>query len=145
VKTKGAKDVGCFSVDFEVANHVDVILAQQGMLEPDKVRKTIISGMVDSGATKLVLPEVVVKQLGLPIQGQLKVRYANNHTAKRNYVNYAQVQLQGREGIFSAVVKPKRKTALIGAIVLEDLDFLVDCLSQKLVPRDPKFIVSGME
>jgi predicted aspartyl protease len=145
MKTKGAKDVGCFSVEFEVANHVDVILAEQGKLEPDKVRKATISGLVDSGATKLVLPESVVKQLGLPVRGKVKVRYANHHTAKRDTVQGVHVRLQGREGVFSAVVEPKRPTALIGAIVREDLDFLTDCTNQKLVPRDPRYIVSGME
>jgi hypothetical protein len=38
--------------------------------------------------------------------------------------------------IFTAIVEPKRATALIGAIVLEDLDPLVDCTNQRLVPRD---------
>jgi hypothetical protein len=33
----------------------------------------------------------------------------------------------------------------IGAHVLEELDFLVDCEKQRLVPRDPKFIVSEIE
>lgn len=28
---------------------------------------------------------------------------------------------------------------------LEDLDFLVDCVNQRLYPRDPKFIVSEIE
>jgi hypothetical protein len=31
------------------------------------------------------------------------------------------------------------------AIVLEDLDFLVDCTAQRLVPRDPKQIISVAE
>jgi hypothetical protein len=53
--------------------------------------------------------------------------------------------LQGRDSIFKAAVEPKRDTALIGAIVLEDLDFLVDCEKQRLVPRDPRFIVSEAE
>ena len=35
--------------------------------------------------------------------------------------------------------------ALIGAIVLEDLDLLVDCTNQRLVPRDPKYVVSEIE
>ena len=52
------------------------------------------------------------------------------------------VELLGREGIFTAVVEPKRRSALIGAIVLEDLDFIVDCMHQRLIPRDPRFIVS---
>jgi hypothetical protein len=47
------------------------------------------------------------------------------------------VRLLGREGTFTAIIEPKRATALIGAIVLDDLDLLVDCTAQKVVPRDP--------
>jgi hypothetical protein len=54
-------------------------------------------------------------------------------------------ELLGHDGVFTAVVEPKRKTALIGAIVLEDLVFLVDRTLQQLVPRDPRFIVSEIE
>jgi hypothetical protein len=42
----------------------------------------------------------------------------------------------GRDDTFSAVVEPNRKEALIGAIVLEALDLLVDSKNQRLVPRD---------
>jgi hypothetical protein len=34
-------------------------------------------------------------------------------------------------------MRARRETALVGAIVLEDLDLLVDCVDQRLVPRDP--------
>jgi hypothetical protein len=52
---------------------------------------------------------------------------------------------KGRQDIFSAIVEPTRKEAMIGAIVLEDLDFLVDCQNQRLVPSDPRFIISPIE
>jgi predicted aspartyl protease len=145
MRTKGANSVGRFAVQFEVANHLDVVNARQGMLEPDKVRRLTISGVVDSGATRLVLPEKVVRQLGLPARGKVKVRYANNQSATRDAVKEVYLQLLGRDGVFTAVVEPKRRTALIGAIVLEDLDFVVDCTQQRLVPRDPRFIVSEIE
>jgi hypothetical protein len=38
---------------------------------------------------------------------------------------------------FTGVVKPKRASALIGAVVLEVLDLLVDCRHQRLMPRHP--------
>jgi predicted aspartyl protease len=145
MRTRRAKDVGRFSVQFEVANHVDVIDAQRGLLPADKVRRLTLSGVVDSGATRLVLPAKVVQQLGLPTQGKVKVRYANNHTATRDAVKEVHVQLLGRDGVFTAMVEPKRKDALIGAIVLEDLDFVVDCTGQQLVPRDPRYVVSEAE
>jgi predicted aspartyl protease len=145
MKAIGAKRVGRFAVEFEVANHIDAIDAERGLLEPHKVRRLKISGVVDPGATGLVLPGKVAQQLGLPVIRKVKVRYANNSTARRDTVTDAYVRLQGRDGVFTAVVEPKRRTALIGAIVLEDLDFLVDCARQRLVPRDPRYIVSEME
>ena len=47
--------------------------------------------------------------------------------------------------MFSAIVEPVRDSVLIGAIVMEELDFLVDCERQQLVPRDPEQIVSEIE
>jgi len=35
--------------------------------------------------------------------------------------------------------------ALIGAIVLEDLDLLVDCQNQRVVPRDPSGAIYEIE
>jgi predicted aspartyl protease len=145
MKSRGVNGVGRFAVEFEVANHVDVIDAERGLLQPDKVRRLTITGVVDSGATRLVLPAKVVKQLGVPSRGKVKVRYANQQTATREAVAYVEVRLLGREGVFTAMVEPKRRDALIGAIVLEDLDFLVDCTHQRLVPRDPRFVVSEIE
>ena len=142
---KGAYGVGRFSVPFEVANRADIIDVQRGLLEPGKVRRLTIRGVVDSEATKLVLPGRIAKQLGLPALGKVKVRYANHQTAMRQTVADVHVHLLGRDGIFTAIVEPKRRSALIGAIVLYDLDFLVDCAQQRLVPRDPRFIVSEIE
>jgi hypothetical protein len=72
-------------------------------------------------------------------------RFADGRRARRQQVEGAYVTLQGRSGDFKAIVEKNRDTALIGAIVLEDLDFLVDCNIQKLVPRDPDFVVSEIE
>jgi hypothetical protein len=47
--------------------------------------------------------------------------------------------------VFSAIVEPDRDSALIGAIVMEDLDLLVDCVAQRLAPRDPDQIISEVE
>ncbi|MBI1917035.1 MAG: aspartyl protease family protein [Planctomycetes bacterium] len=139
------KKMSRFSVDFEVANNDDMAAVRRGDLEPSKVRRLTIAGIVDSGAARLVLPKRVVEQLGLPVTEYVKVKYADGRTAKRPVVQGVHVELQGRRSIFKATVEPKRDTALIGAIVLEDLDFLVDCEKQQLVPRDPKFIVSEIE
>jgi hypothetical protein len=78
-----------------------------------------------------------VKRLGIAPGNQIKVRYADGRQARRRLVKGVYLQLLGREGTFTAVIEPKRETALVGAIVLEDLDLLVDCTSQRVIPRDP--------
>jgi predicted aspartyl protease len=105
----------------------------------------MIRGVVDSGATRLVLPQAVAKKLGLPTSGKIKVRYADRRTETRSTVEGVYVEILGRHGTFTAVVEPKRRSALVGAIVLEDLDFMVDCTHQRLVPRDPRFVISEIE
>jgi predicted aspartyl protease len=129
--------VGRFSVEFEVANYGDIIRAKEGTLASDQVRRRTIVGVVDPGAAKLVLPQAVVKQLGLPLGNKIKVRYADGRRAQRREAEGAYVELLGRHDAFSAIIEPKRETALIGAIVLEDLDLLVDCHRHRLIPRDP--------
>lgn len=69
--------MGRVIVNIELANHADVILSEAGMLDPGKIRRTTIPGVVDTGATRLVLPQYVVKELGLRISGMMAVRYAD--------------------------------------------------------------------
>jgi predicted aspartyl protease len=137
MRAREGNGLGRFSVDIEIANYEDLILARRGLMPADQVRRETIRGLVDSGATKLVLPQAVVKRLGLPLGNPVKVRYADGRRATRREIKGVFVQLLGRDGTFTAICEPKRETALIGAIVLEDLDLLVDCVAQQVVPRDP--------
>jgi predicted aspartyl protease len=146
MRATGNQEMGRFAVEIEIANNRDVENSLGGHLDPGKVRRATIRAVVDSGATRLVLPLAVVKELGLPLkENKIKVRYADGRRGLRSEAGAVHLRLQGREDVFSAVVEPKRDTALLGAIVLEDLDFLVDCTKLRLVPRDPDHIVSEIE
>jgi predicted aspartyl protease len=142
---KDDKEMGRFSVEFVVANYRDVV--RSGPDEPvlENVKQMVVSGIVDSGAARLVLPQYVADQLQLPLDGETTVRYADQRQTKRARVSDVWIQLNGRHGVFSAVVEPARKDALIGAIVLEELDLLVDCTTHSLYPRDPDTIVTEIE
>jgi len=133
----GEKTVGRTLVDVEIANYGDMVMADRGALAPDKIRRQTIKAIVDSGAASLVLPESVAKQLGLRQKRKAKVRYADGRTRLRWEVADAHIELLGRDSTFDAIVEPQRKDALIGAIVLEALDLLVDSKHQRLIPRDP--------
>jgi predicted aspartyl protease len=143
--TTGRQAVGRFSVEFEATNGEDVIRSGDGLIAPDKVRRLRLNGVVDTGATRLVLPESAVRALGLTIDGQVSVRFADGRSEPRDVALNVRVELLGRSGTFSAVVEPGRSDALVGAIVLEELDLVVDCTHSQLVPRDPRFIIAEIE
>ena len=142
MSTQGNGNVGRFAVEMIVANNQDVQMASRGVLAPDQVRRITLQGGVDSGAHYLVLPQAVADQLGLPPAGEATVRYGDRHAATRRLVDQVYVELAGRHGTYRALVEPARDTALIGAIVLEDLDLVVDCTTQRLYPRDPDRITA---
>jgi predicted aspartyl protease len=137
--------VGRFSVEFEVTNHEDTVQAKKGSLPPEQVRRARILGVVDTGATRLVLPASIVAALGLPEAGQVTVRYADGRRESKTIVSDVELEFQGRSSVFTAVVEPQRTDALIGAIVLEELDFVPDCTRQTLLPRDPHGLFAEIE
>lgn len=145
MRTVGANGVGRVNIEFEITNYDDLVLVRRGNLPPEKVRRQTIQGIVDPGATTLVLPESVVKRLGLPPGDTTQVTYADGRTAQRDQAEGAYVEILGRHGTFTALVEPRRRLALIGAVVLEVLDLLVDCRKGRLIPRDPRGIMYEIE
>jgi predicted aspartyl protease len=137
--------MGRVVVEFVVSNYSDLNQLELGNITPDKVRRVVVSGVVDTGAARLVLPEGVVKQLGLPVIEQSAVRFADHRRAVRVVVKDAYVELLGRGGMFKAIVEPNRSDALLGAIVMEDLDLIVDCSGQKLMRREPDMLLTEVE
>lgn len=142
---RSEKDMGRVTIEVELTNAEDLVRVKDGTLEPDKVRRLRIAGVVDTGANHLVLPAQAAKHLGVPSAGQMTVRYADQRRATRAMVENVRVDLLGRYGNFRAIIEPKRKDVLIGAIVMEDLDLLVDCVTQTLQPRDPEGMFSEIE
>jgi predicted aspartyl protease len=138
-------NMGRFSVDIELANYDDIARARAGDISADDVRRLTIRGVVDSGATRLVIPDAVARRLGLEASGETVVRYGDGRTAQRRMATGIHLTCTGRSSLFNAVVEPGRDSALIGAIVLEDLDLVIDCTHQTLSPRDPRRIISEVE
>jgi predicted aspartyl protease len=94
-----------------------------------------LDGKVDTGATLLVLPEHVVNELGFPVIRRQTVKYANEETEERNVVWGVEVTLCDRKGVFEAIVEPRKKYALVGAVVMETLDLIVEPRSLGIYPN----------
>lgn len=104
-----------------------------------------MQAVIDTGANYLVLPTAVAEFLGLTKIVDATVRYADRRVAQRQMVEQVEVELLGRRSTFRALLEPDRDTALIGAIVLEDLDLIVDCGKQRIYPRDPHHVIAEVE
>lgn len=84
MRFKGDDGVGKFAVDFEATDHADVMDARPITLAGEKVQRASMSGVVDSGTTRLVLPRSIPNQLSLAPTG--KFTYAGRQTATRDFV-----------------------------------------------------------
>jgi predicted aspartyl protease len=140
-----AAAMGRVTVQVKLANNRDVQMLEGGAMPADQVRRVSLEGTVDSSANWLVLPTAVADQLGLPMGRPITVTYGDRRAEMRGTAVQVELELLGRKGTFRAILEPQRTNALIGAIVLEDLDLLVDCKAQRVVPRDPKMMTAEVE
>jgi len=94
-----------------------------------------LNAKVNTGATLLVIPGDVSKEFEFPIIRKQNVKYANEETAERDVVWGVEVEICDRKGVFEAIVEPNKRYALIGAIVMETLDLIVEPRSLQIYPN----------
>lgn len=94
-----------------------------------------IEAKVDTGATMLVLPGSLATQLNFPTIRKQRVKYANESTAEKDVVGGVEVEICGRTGWFEAIIEPQRSYALLGAIVMEALDLIVEPRGLQIYPN----------
>jgi len=110
--------------------------------EPEEV-----SVKVDTGATMLVLPGEVVKRHGFPEIREQTVVYADGRRARKKVVWGVELEIFGRKGVFEAIVEEEKEYGLLGAIVLEALDLIVEPRTMGLYPnpRSPELPMAEIE
>ena len=117
----------------KLTNAIDEALARRGQLEADQVRVYETQALVDTGAVRSVLPVHVVQRLGLAIRGQRVAEYADGRKEAVGVTGPLVIELEGRDTLEEALVLGDE--VIIGQTVLEKLDLLVDCVSQRVVPN----------
>lgn len=137
--------MGRFSVECLIADNRDVLLVGIDATLGDDQTHAKMSGVVDTGAARLVIPQSVVEKLALISDGEAVMKNTDRRRERRAVVSNVWLQVEGRHGVFSAIVEPARTDLLLGTIVLEELDLIVDCGRQELVPRDPQHVVAEIQ
>lgn len=127
-----SKEMGKVTATITVTNFVDEILATRKFIPAEQVRSlTLNNVLVDTGATRLCLPEEIVTQLGLTLAGEIDVKTAVGVRKVRVFEG-VKLSVEGREGRYDCVELPGGADPLLGLIPLEDLGLEPDLKNQRL-------------
>ncbi len=127
--------MGEVKVSTHVQNFVDLELAARGELPREKIRERKIQALVDTGCTMLVLPQEIVESLGLRYIRKTIVSYADERKEERDIAGVVAVRINSREVNLDCIVGPPASEPLIGQVVLEEMDLIVDFKNRCLSPR----------
>ena len=125
--------MGEVRVKVKLTNAFDEGLARRGQIKKEEIRVYEADALVDTGAVSSVIPQFVMKKLGvLPIRRRV-AEYADGRKEAVDVTEPIVFDIDGRETTESAMVLGDE--VLISQTVLEVLDLHVDCNNRRLVPN----------
>ncbi len=107
-------------------NDRDMALHEEGGLSKRKVRKASVEAVIDTGAVMMLLPRDLVEALGLKFLGKTVVTLADDSKIELEQAGPVRLTIAGRTWNTDCLVGPPGCETLIGQLVLERLDLIVD-------------------
>ena len=123
-------NMGKVIAQIKVANWFDLESVAAGT-RTDKPRALETNALVDTGAVK----SSIIRELGLRPVGEIQTRTMSNRSESRMVFSPVALEIQGRTGRFDVVEISDELPNIVGQIPLEDLDWVVDCKNQRLIPN----------
>lgn len=117
-----------------VRNFGDVLKFEEGIISKENIRAVEIDAVVDTGATYVCISREEIKRLGLPYHNTISIKTANGR-AKRRIFKGAEIELKERSFVMEVMENDDDTPALIGYLLLEALDLIVDPKSQQVIPN----------
>ncbi len=125
--------MGEVRVKVKLTNSYDESRRQRGEISKDEVRRYEADALIDTVAVSSVIPENVVKILGLLPRGRRVAEYADGRKDIVELTEPVSFNIIGRETEEGAMVLGDE--VIIGQTILEVLDLQVNCRNQKLIPN----------
>ena len=117
-----------------VRNFGDMLKHGEGLIPKEQIRLVEVDAIVDTGATYVCLSRKDIESLGLLFHDSILIHTANGKTRRRTFKG-AEIELNGRTFVMEVMENNDGTPALIGYLLLEALDFVVDPKSQKIIPN----------
>jgi clan AA aspartic protease len=127
--------MGEIKVRVELENFGDRYMYRRGKISDSEIRRYDLEALVDTGAVMMMLPQDVVDTLGLDVLRKVVVTNADERREERPVVGTATVKIGDRSMNTDCIVGPPLSEALIGQVIMEELDLILDCQNQSLSPR----------
>jgi clan AA aspartic protease len=127
--------MGEIKVQIELENGADRYWFLQKRIKEKEIRQYQMDAIVDTGAVMLALPQEVVEELGLEAARTVVVTYADERKDERPVAGPVIIKIGKRFMNTDCIVGPPLNEALIGQVILGELDLIPDCQNQTLSPR----------
>ncbi len=137
--------MGEIIADVELENAGDHELVKAGHLPECDVRRAAVKAIADTGAMMLTLPKNVVDQLGIDVVRRASFALANGERIEMPIAGPLSVRIGDRWMFTSCVVAPAGADALIGHIIMEELDLIPDPAHQTIGPRPESPDLPGLK
>ncbi len=127
--------MGEVKIDVELENFVDRTLADQSNGTEVEVRSFKTQALVDTGAVMGMVPQDVVEHLGVPIKQTVVVSLADERKSEMSVAEGITIKIGDRSTTVPCLVGPPNCEPLVGQVVLEVLDLVVDCPGRRVFPN----------
>ena len=124
--------MGQVHVHVTLINYREAVLARLGQLEAGQVHRYETEALIDTGAVQSVVPAAVADRLGLMRLRRTDAKYADGRVEEVDLAEVVTVEILGRQIEITPMVLGEH--VLLGVMVLEGLDLMVDCHRNRLVP-----------
>ena len=126
------KQMGQVIATITVTNRIDQVLAERGFIPAEEVRScTLDNVLVDTGATVLCLPAVIISQLGLVQGGEASVETTAGIKRGRIFRD-VELCIGDRRGTFDCLELTEVDYPLLGVTPMEILGLEPDLKNRKL-------------
>ena len=124
--------MGQVQVQVILTNYREAVLARLGQLDASQVHRYETEALIDTGATRSVLPPAVAERLGLIRLDHSEAQSANGTFEEVDLSEVFTIEMLGRRVNEDAMIMGAH--VLLGSTVLEKMDLMVDCNRNRLVP-----------
>jgi clan AA aspartic protease len=124
--------MGQVHVQVVLTNYREAVLARLGQFDVSQVHRYETEALIDTGAVQSVIPSAVADRLGLMRLRRTDAQYADGRIEEVDLAEVVIIEMLGRQIEITPIVLGEH--VLLGVMVLEGLDLMVDCHSNRLVP-----------